>query len=38
MKNKKPRMNKKKDGKKRDASADSENEEDCAAAQCLKVN
>lgn len=35
--NKKPRMMKKTDGKKRQSTNESENEEDCAADQCLKV-
>uniref|UniRef100_A0A0P5I956 [histone H3]-trimethyl-L-lysine(4) demethylase n=1 Tax=Daphnia magna TaxID=35525 RepID=A0A0P5I956_9CRUS len=34
--NKKPRMMKKADGKKRQSTNESENEEDCAADQCLK--
>lgn len=40
VKNKKAKMSlKKKDGRKRDSSSnDSENEEDCAADQCLKVS
>lgn len=36
--NKKPRMMKKTDGKKRQSANESENEEDCAADQCLKVS
>lgn len=38
IKNKKPKLMKKTEGKKgRQANNESENEEDCAADQCLKV-
>ena len=38
MKNKKAKLMKKTEGKKKKSSTDSDNEEDCSADQCLKVS